>query len=119
VTYGELCSINAYGHPIMRMRLRGRDVRAVLDEQWSAGGTTRLYTSGLRYRIAGRRVTDVTDEHGRALDPDRFYVVAANELIATGSRFRVLRDRGRAKRRVGTDVQALSRYFRRDPGAGR
>jgi 5'-nucleotidase len=117
VTYGELCSINAYGHPIMRMRLRGRYVRAVLDEQWSRGGTTRLYTSGLRYRTAGRRVADVTDERGRPLDPDRFYVVAANELIATGSRFSVLRDRGRAKRRVGTDVQALSSYLHRDPGA--
>jgi 5'-nucleotidase len=117
VTYGELCSINAYGHPVMRLRLRGRDLRAVLQQQWSHGGTTRLYTSGIRYRHDGRRVTEVTDERGRPLVAGRLYEVAANELIATGSRFSVLRDRGRDKRRVGTDVQALTAYLQRDPGA--
>jgi 5'-nucleotidase len=117
VTYGELCSINAYGHPIMRLRLYGRDVAAVLQQQWSHSGTTRLYTSGIRYRHDGGRVTDVTGARGLPLDPGRLYTVAANELIATGSRFSVLRDRGKDKRRVGTDVQALAGYLHREPGA--
>jgi 5'-nucleotidase len=117
VTYGELCSINAYGHPIMRLRLHGRDVRAVLEQQWSHDGRTRLYTSGIRYSHEGPRVGRVTDGRGRPLDSDHPYTVAANELIATGSRFSVLRDRGKEKRRVGTDVQALANYLQRDPGA--
>jgi 5'-nucleotidase len=115
VTYGELCSFEAYGHPVMRMRLRGRDIRALLEQQWSHGSTTRLYTSGLRYRRAGVRVTSVTDASGRPLDPARVYSVAANELIATGRRFTVLRDRGAGKRTVGTDVEALSSYLERHP----
>jgi 5'-nucleotidase len=117
VTYGEVCSIEAYGHPVMRLRLRGADVAAVLEQQWRPGGTTRLYTSGLRYRHEGRRVFDVTDEHGRPLDPERLYTVAANELIATGARFSVMRDRGQDKQTMGTDAQALSTYLQHRPDA--
>jgi 5'-nucleotidase len=117
VTYGEVCSVEAYGHPVMRMRLRGADVRAVLEQQWRAGSTTRLYTSGLRYRHEGHHVLDVSDARGRPLDPDRLYTVAANELIATGARFSVMRDHGQDKQAVGTDTQALTSYLERRPGA--
>jgi 5'-nucleotidase len=119
VTYGDLCAIEAYGHPVMRLWLRGADLPALLAQQWSAAGTTRLYTSGIRYLHEGSRITRVTDEHGRELDPEKLYSVAANELIATGSRFSVLRDRGQRKRTVGTDVQALTAYLERHPGAVR
>jgi 5'-nucleotidase len=101
VTYAELCAIEAYGHPVIKMRLRGRYVAALLRQQWE-GRPTRLYASGLR---------------GRRLDPDRLYTVAANELIATGARFSVLRDHGLGKHPVGTDVQALVSYLERYPGA--
>jgi 5'-nucleotidase len=116
VTYAELCAIEAYGHPVMRMRLRGRYIRELLEQQWG-DGTTLLYTSGLRYRHEGPRVTELADERGRPLDPDRLYSVAANELIATGARFSVLRDHGLRKRAVGTDIQALVSYLERHPGA--
>jgi 5'-nucleotidase len=117
VTYADVCSIEAYGHPVMRMLLRGRYLRALLEQQWENGTTTRLYTSGLRYRHDGRRVTQVTDGHGREIQPDRLYSVAANELIATGARFSVLRDYGLGKRPVGTDVQALVSYLEHHPDA--
>jgi 5'-nucleotidase len=116
VTYAEICAIEAYDHPVVRMRLRGKYVRQVLEQQWD-GRTTALYTSGLRYRREGRRVTALTDARGRALDADRLYTVAANELIATGARFSVLRDHGLGKRPVGTDVQALVTYLEHHPAA--
>jgi hypothetical protein len=100
------------------MRLRGRYIRALLEQQWAAGRPpTRLFTSGLRYQHEGRRVTDVTDESGRPLDPNRLYSVAAGELIATGARFSVLRNHGLRKQPVGTDVQALVSYLERHPKA--
>jgi 5'-nucleotidase len=117
VTYGALCSIEAYGHPVMRMELRGAEVRALLEQQWSGAGTTRLYTSGLRYEHRGGRVTRVLLNGGRPLDPGRLYTVAANELIATGARFSVLRDRGRRKHVVATDLDALVSYLERRPAA--
>ena len=118
VTYGALCSIAAYGHPVMRLKLRGSDFPALLEEQWRSGGRpTMLYTSGIRYDRDGSKVEHVTDSAGRPLDPDRIYTVAANELIATGNRFTVLRDRGRDKTPVGTDTQALVSYLERHPRA--
>lgn len=65
--------------------------------------------------------TLVADAHralaSAELDPGRLYAVAANELIATGGRFSVLRDRGLGKRRVGTDIEALASYLERRPDA--
>ena len=115
VTYAEVCTVEAYGHRVMRMTLRGADVTALLEQQWAGPGTTRLYTSGLRYRHEGAHVTDVSLPDGRPLDPDRHYTVAANELIATGSRFGVLRRRGRQRKAVGTDLEALVSYLERHP----
>jgi 5'-nucleotidase len=117
VTYADVCSIEAYGHPVMRLLLRGKYLGALLEQQWEQGRTTRLYTSGLRYRRVGSRVTDLTDPRGREIDPDRLYSVAANELIATGARFSVLRDHGLGKQAVGTDVQALVSYLETHPKA--
>jgi len=117
VTYAEVCAIEAYGHPVMRMRLRGRYLPTLLEQQWSNGRSTRLYTSGLRYRRDGPRAVDLTDARGRRFDPDRFYTIGANELIATGPRFSVLRDHGLRKLRVGTDVQALVSYLEQHPRA--
>jgi 5'-nucleotidase len=117
VTYGEVCAIEAYGHPIMRMQLRGRYLRDLLEQQWDQGRATPLYASGLRYRRRGRDVTSLTDAGGQPIDPDRLYTVAANELIATGDRFSVLRDHGLHKLPVGTDVQALVSYLERRPHA--
>jgi 5'-nucleotidase len=119
ITYGEVCAVEAYEHRVMRMKLRGADIRALLEQQWRGPGTTRLYTSGVRYLQAGGRVTEVALADGRALDPRRLYTVAANELIATGSRFSVLRRRGRGARPVGTDAEALVSYLSRRPDAVR
>jgi 5'-nucleotidase len=111
VTYAEVCTVEAYGHRVMRMTLRGADVAALLQQQWVGAGTTRLYTSGLRYRHDGPHVTEVSLPDGRPVDPDARYTVAANELIATGSRFSVLRRRGRERRPVGTDLEVLVSYL--------
>ena len=117
VTYGALCAIEAYGHPVMTMRIAGSALPALLEQQWNAGRTTALFTSGLRYRREGSKAIDLTDDRGRPISPDRTYSIAANELIATGGRFSVLRDRGRAKRAVGSDLRALVAYLQRHPEA--
>jgi 5'-nucleotidase len=115
VTYAEVCTVEAYGHRVMRMTLAGADLPALLEQQWAGSGNTRLYVSGLRFRHDGQHVTDVSLPDGRPLEPDRRYTVAANELIATGSRFSVLRRRGRGKEAVGIDVEALVSYLERHP----
>lgn len=96
VTYAELFEVQAYEHPLLRMRMRGSAVLELLAQQHRDGSYTKLYTSGMR---------------GPAdIDPERTYSVAANELIAEGERFPALRDRARGKRPVGTDLEALSAW---------
>ena len=96
VTYAELFEVQAYEHPLLRMRMRGRDVLELLGQQSRDGSYTKLHTSGMRS----------PDE----IDPKRSYSVAANELIAEGERFPALRDHARGKRPVGTDLEALTAW---------
>jgi 5'-nucleotidase len=115
LSYAELFDVAAYEHPLMRMRLTGADLAAVLEQQWEDGRTTPLQVSGLRYRYdpsrpAGDRVTRLVRSNGVRIRPRRSYTVVANELIATGEPFSVLRERGRGVRRVGTDLEALSAH---------
>ena len=118
VTFGALCAIAAYGQPVMRLKLKGSDLPELLEEQWRDDEVpTMLYLSGLRYEREGDRATDLTDDAGNPIDPGRTYTVAANELIATGDRFAVLRDRGRDKDPVGTDAGALVTYLEQHPRA--
>jgi 5'-nucleotidase len=97
ITYAELFKVQAYEHPLIRMTLRGADLRAAIGQQRRDGGEVELFTSGVPARI----------------DPDRRYSVVVNELLAEGERFDVLRDRGRGRRVVGTDLQALAAWVRR------
>jgi 5'-nucleotidase len=92
VSYAELFEVQAYEHPLLRMRMRGNDVLRVLEQQ----GGVHLFTSGLG---------DV--------DPGAVYTVAANEIIARGERFTAMRDHAWDRRVVGTDLDALVAWFER------
>jgi hypothetical protein len=79
ITYSRLFDVHAYEHGLVRMELRGTELDGLPQQ---------LYVSGLR----------------GPLDPDRTYTVVANELIADS--VAVLR-RGRGRRMLGTDLDAL------------
>jgi 5'-nucleotidase len=113
VTYADLFAVQRYEHVILRMEMKGADVEAVLRQQYEAGAPVRLHVSGLRWTEDSGSVTNIRTADGSPLDPSATYTVAANELLATGERFSVLRDRGRAKRPVGTDLDALARKIER------
>jgi 5'-nucleotidase len=96
VTYADLFLVHAYEHPVLRLRMRGRDVLAVMEQR----GPVELYTSGLE-----------------AVEPGGTYAVAVNGLLAASERFEAF---GRAGERevVGTDLEALvSRLADRGAGA--
>jgi 5'-nucleotidase len=118
VTYGDLFRVHAYEHRLMRMELTGADLKAVLERQWSDGATTMLHVSGFRFdydssRPLGERVTRIERAGGRPVRPDRSYTLVANELIAKGEAFSALRDGGRRKRLLDTDLEALVAHVRR------
>ena len=111
-------------HPIVRTRMRGVDVKRLLEEQFSRAEPLRVHVSGLSYQSdrsppAGGRVTDVELAGGRPLEPGRSYTVAASELLATGERFATFRGRDWALRPVGTEVEALVAEVERRPAGFR
>jgi 5'-nucleotidase len=91
ITYADASQAQSYDHPVMRMEMSGHDLLELLEGQGRA-----LYVSGRR-----------------PLDPAATYSVAASELIATGDWYPILRDRSRAKRIVGTEVEALVSWLER------
>ena len=91
VTYAEAFLVHAYEHPVVRMRMRGDDVLAVMEQR----GGVRLYTSGLD-----------------AIEPSGTYMVAVNGVLAASERFTAFR-RGWDRSVAGTDLEALVRWLTR------
>jgi len=91
--YEELFAVHPYDFDVLRVELRGRDLKRLLE----GPGSDQLYVAGAR----------------GPFDSDATYRVAANELIATGPAFPALRDGARGREPVGTEVEALTRYVER------
>ena len=76
ITWGDLFTIQPFGNRLMRVELSGREVLALLNQQWVVESYSRiLHLSGLSYtwdarRPAGDRVTEVL-VGGRPIVPDK------------------------------------------------
>jgi 5'-nucleotidase len=92
VTYAELFLVHAYEHPVLRMKMRGSDVLAVMEERQGV----QLYASGLD-----------------GVEPDGLYTVAVNGVLAASERFTAF-ERGWDRSVAGTDLQALVAWFERE-----
>ncbi len=114
ITYAELFRASAYEHQVLRMTMRGSEVREVLQEQFThEEGHVLLHLAGLDFERDGDRVGRVTLADGRRLDPRERYTVAANELLLDRGGFETLHRHGNDARPVGTDLEALVSYVER------
>ena len=91
VTYADLFLVQAYEHPVLRMKMRGLDVLAVMEQRLGV----QLYTSGLD-----------------GVQPDGIYTVAVNGVLAASERFTAF-ERGWDRGVTGTDLEALVAWFER------
>jgi 5'-nucleotidase len=89
VTYADLFLVHAYEHPVLRMRMRGRDVLAVMEQRRGV----QLFASGLE-----------------GVQPDGTYTVAVNGVLAASERFPAF-ERGWDRSVAGTDLEALVSWF--------
>jgi len=87
ITYADVFEVQAYEHPVWRMRMLGADVIEAEAEQ------------------PGLLVSGDTD-----LQPDVVYTVAANGIVAGRPPF----DGGSEREQVGTDLQALVAWLERE-----
>jgi 5'-nucleotidase len=94
ITYAELFAAQAYDHPLLRMRMTGRQIAAVLDGVDLDSATPSVFAAG------------PVD----SLDPEASYSVVANALFATGPDSVELHGPARGAEPIGSEVQALARY---------
>ena len=116
VTYGDLFAVAPFEHRVMRMEMRGADLVRLLAQQMTPEPAVWLHVSGLRWERRGASVGGVVMADGRPLRARRTYTVAANELLVGTERFGILAERGRTARAMGTDLEALVRWFERRRG---
>ena len=92
ITYAELFATQAYDHPLVRMRLRGSEIREIL----AAVSGPALFTAGLA--------------DGQARPGESTYTVVANALLVATGPFDALRAAAARGRELGSQVEALARY---------
>lgn len=94
VTYGQLFAIQPFGNTLAVKSLTGRQVRALLEQQFDSGSNTLaspnmlLPSANVRYaydlsKPAGQRILDLMVD-GKPIDDDAVYRVAMNGFLATG-----------------------------------
>ncbi|HEY0467657.1 MAG TPA: 5'-nucleotidase, partial [Polyangiaceae bacterium] len=67
----------------------GAQIKAVLEQQWTASSTRILQISGFGYTYKasapiGSRIVEIHDAAGVALDPVAVYSITCNNFLATG-----------------------------------
>jgi 5'-nucleotidase len=94
VTFGQIYAVQPFGNTMMVRSFTGRQIKAILDQQWSSGSNTvekpniLLPSAGFSYaydlsRPAGQRIADVR-LHGAPLQDERVYRVAMSNFLAFG-----------------------------------
>ncbi len=117
ITYADASTVHGYESDVMRLELGGAAILELVEQEDEMDGSAEnLYASGLTYGgglgwpfANGTASIELAD--GRLLQPDRTYSVAANELLVSGDRFPAFGLRVGGLRRIGTDREALAKWF--------
>ena len=121
VTYGQLFAAQPFGNNLVVKSLTGRQIRAVLEQQFDSGANSvadpnmLMVSRGFSYgydltRPPGRRIVDARLD-GEPLGDDAVYRVTTNSFLATGGdNFTVFRD-GTEATGGPQDVDALEQYI--------
>ena len=103
VTFGQLFAVQPFGNTLAVKSFTGRQIRALLEQQFDSGSNTAaapnmlLPSANVRYaydlsRPAGQRILDLAID-GAPIDDNAVYRVAMNSFLATGGdNFTVFRE---------------------------
>ncbi|WP_225421311.1 bifunctional metallophosphatase/5'-nucleotidase [Sphingomonas parva] len=123
ITYGQVFAVQPFGNTLMVKSFTGRQIRAILEQQFDSGTNTADHpnflnpSASLHYaydlsRPAGQRILDVT-VNGKPLEHERVYRVAMSNFLASGGdNFTAFRE---GTNQVGgaQDLDALVAYLSR------
>jgi len=121
ITFGQIFTTQPFGNNLVVKSLTGRQLRALLEQQFASGPNTAenpimlIPSRGFAFaydlgRPAGQRIVEMRLD-GRAIADDETYRVATNSFLsAGGDSFTIFRE-GRDERAGPLDVEALERYI--------
>ena len=122
ITWGEAYNIQPFGNSLVTMDMTGKQIKDVLEQQWSGSYPKMLQISGLNYTWdknapIGQRIVEITDENGNPLNPEQIYSVALNNFIATGGDGFTVFKEGTNVVTGPIDLDAMVEYIKNYEGA--
>jgi 5'-nucleotidase len=121
VTFGQIFAAQPFGNSLAVKSFTGRQIRALLEQQFDSGSNTvaspnmLMPSSNLRYaydlsRPAGQRILDLTVD-GAPIDDSKVYRVTMNSFLATGGDNFTVFSEGRDPAGGPLDVDALEAWI--------
>jgi 2',3'-cyclic-nucleotide 2'-phosphodiesterase (5'-nucleotidase family) len=119
LNYGGIHYVTPFGNLVARIRLRGRDLLAVL-EATVDGGRADAHVSGVRVtfdpaRPRGGRIVRAVDAAGVAIDSAKVYTVAMNDFMVENDFREQLRAAVSTEFLTVRDIDAMAEFLRRQP----
>lgn len=122
ITYNQIFTMQPFANNIVTLSLSGRDVLALLEQQFDSGLNTvakpnlLMPSAGMRFaydrsRPAGQRIVNVTIAD-KPLDPARTYRVTVNNFMASGGDNFTVLTRGTNVIDAGLDVDATEAFLK-------
>jgi 5'-nucleotidase len=121
ITWGEVYTVFPFDFRLVKMKMTGEQIKAVLEEQWMGGEPRILQISGLHYTWddnapIGERIMEVMDEYGHPIDHNQMYTVTMNEFLAGGGDGFSVFQEGTNIMDGPTELDALTRYIQGHEG---
>lgn len=116
ITYGELFNILPFNNVLMKLEIKGRDLREIVNGQLTKGNGPDFSISGFKYTWSGStfKAVDITLPDGSPIEPDATYTLAVNNFMATstGPKYKTIGNLGKNPVMGPEDLEGLVSYVK-------
>ena len=119
LAFGGVHRISPFGNVLVRMRVRGRDLKSMMERTFSRNAPD-AHVSGLLIEYDptkpdGQRITRLTAANGAAIAPDRIYSLVMNDFMIDDLYMDLQKTAVSVEYLPIQDSDALAEYLRRQP----
>lgn len=119
IAFGGVHRISPFGNMLVRMRVRGRDLKPMMERTFARNAPD-AHVSGLLIEYDatkpdGQRITRLTAANGAAIVPDRIYSVVMNDFMIDDLYLDLQKTAVSVEYLPIQDSDALAEYLRRQP----
>jgi 5'-nucleotidase len=89
ITVEDIYRSLPFNHKVVKIKLTGKQIKAVLEQQWKNNKENLLQPVGVSYHIeehtkTGGKIKDLHDNKGKEIIPSQVYTVAISDYLALG-----------------------------------